>query len=140
MGLVLDTSLLIAAERNRFDLPGFLRDHASDEIAVSAITASELLHGVERAQDATTRKERERFVEAILSRIPIIPFDLGQARQHARIWADLARRGEAVGAHDMLIAATALSLQAPLATLNRTEFQHIPGLRLLKVEKFQTRR
>jgi tRNA(fMet)-specific endonuclease VapC len=58
MGLILDTSVLIADDRGRFDMPGFLRQFPSPQPLIAAITASELLHGVERAQDATRKAWR----------------------------------------------------------------------------------
>jgi predicted nucleic acid-binding protein len=47
MGIICDTSVLIAAEKRRFDLAAFLRAHPDDEFWLAAITASELLHGVD---------------------------------------------------------------------------------------------
>lgn len=84
MGLILDTSLLIADERGRFDMPGFLRRFPGAQPMIAAITASELLHGVERAQDAARKARREGHVEQILAAISVQPFDLTQARVHAR--------------------------------------------------------
>jgi tRNA(fMet)-specific endonuclease VapC len=55
MGLILDTSILIADERGRFDMPSFLRHFPSPKPIIAAITASELLHGVERARDPARR-------------------------------------------------------------------------------------
>ena len=60
MGLILDSSILIADERGKFDMPGFLRQFSSQPPLITAITASELLHGVERAADAN-RKARRHF-------------------------------------------------------------------------------
>jgi tRNA(fMet)-specific endonuclease VapC len=51
MGVILDSSVLIAAERRRFDLIGFLSAHSTDAIFITAVTASELLHGCERSDD-----------------------------------------------------------------------------------------
>ena len=74
-----------------------------------------------RADTAERRLKREAFVEAILEAIPIVPFDLRVARAYARIWSHLASVGQPIGAHDLLIAATALSLDcAVLTTLLQT--------------------
>jgi len=59
MGVILDSSVLIAAERKRFDLVGFLSAHANDTIFITAITASELLHGCERATDPVIACDRK---------------------------------------------------------------------------------
>jgi tRNA(fMet)-specific endonuclease VapC len=97
-------------------------------VFLAAITASELLHGVHRAESASRRGRRERFVETILEAVPVLPFDLLVAREHARIWADLARGGRLIGAHDMQIAATGIAHQIPLLTANRREFDRVDGL------------
>ncbi len=70
MGLILDSSLLIADERGKFDMPGFLRQFSNVRPIIAAITASELLHGVERAQDAGRKARRQRHVEQILAAVP----------------------------------------------------------------------
>ncbi len=103
-----------------------------DPIVIAAITASELLHGVYHAHDARWRQKRLERVEWIFSKFDTIPFALEEARHHARIWADLASRGEMIGSHDLLIAATALSQGFTLATLNRREFARVPGLMLVE--------
>ena len=55
-------------------------------------------------------------------------FDLEIARLHARLAADLAAKGTPVGAHDLIIAATALSLDYRVATRDKRSFPKIPGL------------
>ena len=123
MGTLLDTSILIDLERGRATLP------AEEDVAIAAITASELLQGVLRA-DARHRPAREAFVEGVLAAIPTIPFGLTTARIHASLWAQLASRRATLGAHDLIVAATAISLGWSLATLNRREFERVPGLEL----------
>ena len=137
MGLILDTSILIADERGKFDVPGFLRQFPSPQPLIAAITASELLHGVERAQDPARRAGRQRHVEQILASLTVQAFDLAQARCHARIWSDLVTRGLMIGAHDLQIAAAGLALGHDVATLNVGEFQHIAGLRLVDATPFR---
>jgi tRNA(fMet)-specific endonuclease VapC len=137
MGLILDTSVLIADERGKFDMPGFLRQFPAVQPIIAAITASELLHGVERAGDAARKARRQRHVEQILASVFVQPFDLVQARCHARAWADLETRGLMIGAHDLQIATASLALAHDLATLNAKEFQHIPGLRVVDASPFR---
>ena len=127
MGALIDTSVLVAVERgalSRSDLIG----RAGDEAALSVVTASELLHGVHRADSARKRVRRERFVEAILAELRVLPVDLDVARTHAQIWADLRARRVSVGAHDLLIAATALVHGLAVATRNVREFRQVEGL------------
>jgi tRNA(fMet)-specific endonuclease VapC len=123
MGTLLDSSVLIRIERTGsvLDLP------ETEEVAIGAITASELLHGVHRA-DAQHRAQRQAYVEHVLQTLRVLPFDLQTARVHARLWADLAATGRFIGAHDLMLAATALSLGWSVATHNPREFSRIPGL------------
>ena len=132
--MILDSSLLVAFERRRFDLERLLTDRSPP--AIAAVTAAELLIGVERADTPERRARREAFVENFLARLPIIPFDLPQARLYAVRFAELAQRGEVIGDRDLQIAVTALSLDYDLATLNVREFQRVGGLKLVDVSGY----
>jgi tRNA(fMet)-specific endonuclease VapC len=136
MGVVLDSSVLIAAERGRLNLAGLFAAHPAEEFHLAAITASELLHGCLRAPDATIRMRRSRFVEDTLRVFAVLPFGLPEAREHARIWAELEARGQRIGERDLQIATTALANAHAIATLNRGEFERVAGLALLDVEPF----
>lgn len=63
MGLILDSSILIAAERGKFTLPSLFEAHETEAFFLAAITVSELLHGVKRADTPERRSKRSRFVE-----------------------------------------------------------------------------
>lgn len=134
MGVVLDTSILVAAERGDLDMPALLASLGEHSVAIAAITAAELLFGVERAAGAAARTRRGAFVEGLLAVLPVIPFGLLEARRHAQLWADLARAGTVIGPHDLAIAATALAHDFAIATLNTGEFGRVPGLRLVTAE------
>lgn len=84
MGILIDSSVLIAWERDRLDLQPQLEEYTEEDFAISAITASELLHGVHRAANPAQRRRREAFVEGLLARLPILSFDAVAARIHAR--------------------------------------------------------
>ena len=132
MGTLIDSSVLIAWERNQLNLEDQLADSADEDFGVSAITASKLLHGVHRASTPAQRRRREAFVEGLLSRIPIVAFDAVTARIHARMSAELAAQGTAVGPHDLIIAATAIAKGYALATHDERSFPKISGLNLLR--------
>ena len=131
--IVLDSSVLIAAERGQLDLASLLAPAYAEEVAIAAVTASELLHGVFRASGPARRARREAFVERALAVLPVLPFDLTAARVHARVWASLASKGVTVGAHDLLIAATALAHGAAVLTRDERGFRRIPGLPLTRL-------
>lgn len=130
MGTLIDTSVLIAAERGELDLDALLSTHGDDAVAISAVTASELMHGVHRAKTAVGRARAEVLVERLIGLLPVIPFDLDVARVHARLSAELAARGTPVGAHDLMIAATAVAQGFAVATRDRRSFPKIKGLAL----------
>lgn len=142
MGTLLDTTVFIQLERELNRLPAsramaemaqrLERElGAGEEVGMAAITASELLHGVHRA-DQTRRVGREAFVEAVIVAFPPLPFDLRCARAHARLWADLAASGIDVGPHDRLVAATAVASGWRVATANVRHFERIIGVRVVK--------
>jgi tRNA(fMet)-specific endonuclease VapC len=143
MGTLLDTTVFIELERAIRRLPGpGAMDEASgrleeqlgstEEVGIAAITASELLHGVHRATPEH-RARREAFVEGVLAAFPPLPFDLLAARVHARLWAVLASSGADVGAHDRLVAATAIAAGWRVGTANLKHFERIPGVDVLAI-------
>jgi len=125
---LLDTSVLIDAER-----AGRTLDRVPDEEQrlISVVTASELLHGVHRAVEDGVRVRRQAFVERLLSAFEVVPITLDVARVHAEIRARLQAAGEVIGAHDLWIAATALTHDLSVATTNASEFERVPGLSVL---------
>jgi tRNA(fMet)-specific endonuclease VapC len=134
--VIFDTSILVAAERRVIRFEPLLETLADEPVGIAAITAAELLHGCHRAKDAATRARRWAFVEALLEVLPVLPFGLIEARRHAEVWSELLREGTLIGPHDLLIGATALAGGHAVATLNRREFERVPGLRLAAVEPF----
>ena len=131
MGTLIDTSVLIAIERGELDLARLQADD-DDELAIAAMTASELLHGVHRLRGAVARTRAERFVEHLLDVIPVVPFDLDVARIHGRIDAELSAAGAAVGDADLMIAATAVWLDYRIATRDLRSFPKIKGLTVVR--------
>ena len=130
MGILIDSSSLIAAERGELDLEAALADDRDDEVAIAAISASELLHGLHRLKSGLKQARAERFVERLLDTVPVIAFDLDVARVHARIGAELAAKGTAVGTHDLIIASTAVAIDFTVATRDLRSFPKIAGLDL----------
>ena len=128
MATLVDSSVLIAAERGQLELERILESHSDVGLAFASVTASELLHGVHRLRASARKARAEAFVEALLQAMPVIPFDIICARAHARLGADLARRGVTVGAHDLLIGATAVARGFSVATSDRRSFSKIPDL------------
>lgn len=130
MGVIFDSSEIISLERNRGMVEGLIAGREEEPFGISVITVAELLHGVERADTETRRLRRQAFVEKVIELLPIFQFDVAASRIYARIWASLIKRGFTVGAHDLIIAATAISLDYTVITSNRRDFEKIEGLRL----------
>jgi tRNA(fMet)-specific endonuclease VapC len=130
LGIILDTSVLIEAERGRLNAEDLARGREDEPFGLSVITVSELLHGVHRADSRKRRLKRSAYVERVIELFPVYPFDLAAARIYAEIWANLVSKGLQVGAHDLLLASTALSLGFSVATFNKRHFDRIEGLDL----------
>jgi tRNA(fMet)-specific endonuclease VapC len=91
------------------------------------VTIAELLVGVERAR-GSRRRVRERYVERILETVPVEPYTVEVARAHARLLAATHRSGRPRGAHDLIIAATALTTGRIVVTSDAAGFRDLPGI------------
>ena len=125
---MIDTDILIEGVKERLNFPEKMKGRGDEHALISVITASELLHGVWRANDVNIRQKRSEFVEHILKTFPIMPINLIVARVHAQMWAGLKSQGILIGLHDSWIAATCLAYEYTLVTNNFREFQKIHGL------------
>ena len=124
--VILDTGVLIAIERGQLDVDAAL---GLDDAAIAAITAMELLVGVERA-DSAHRQVRAVRVEAILSSLPVEPYNVGVARVHARLAVMAMAQGRPRSANDMMIAATAAATSRILLTTDANAgFDQLTGVR-----------
>jgi tRNA(fMet)-specific endonuclease VapC len=115
----------VAGERGRRSLNELVGD--DDDVAIAAITAAELLVGVELA-DPERRPRRQALVDAVLAAVPVEDYDLEVARSHAALLAHARRSGRARGAHDLVIAATALARDRIVVTADRSGFSELPGV------------
>jgi tRNA(fMet)-specific endonuclease VapC len=123
--LILDTGVLVALERGQ-QIPLDVMPDDSD-IVIAAITASELLAGVELA-DSPRRAARRATVDAVLDAFDVLPFDLETARHHAVLLAHARHSGRPRGAHDLQIAATARAAGRTLLTTDRSAFDDLPDV------------
>ena len=98
-----------------------------DDVAVAAITVAELLVGVELA-DAAHRSRRRALVDSVVATIPVEDYDLDVARSHAQLLAYVQRSGRRRGAHDLVVAATALARDRIVVTADRGGFADLPGV------------
>jgi tRNA(fMet)-specific endonuclease VapC len=124
--VILDTGVLIAIERGRLDVDAVL---GADDAAIAAITAMELLAGVERADEAH-KQARAVHVEALLASLPIETYNVGVARVHARLAVEAMSKGKPRSAYDMMIASTAVAANRILLTTDASAgFEQLSGVR-----------
>lgn len=134
MGVVLDSSVIIAAERRNHTVRQILEQLKKAlgdiEIGLSVISIAELVHGAYRSKTKTQQEQRLEFVDRLSSDLPVYPVTLEIAHLAGRIEGEQLAAGIQLAIEDVLIGATALRLGYSVATLNRRDFQKIPGLPL----------
>jgi predicted nucleic acid-binding protein len=130
MGVIFDTSFLIGAERRETEISHFIENRKEEVFGISVITVAELLHGVHRADSIKRRLKRSAYVEKVIESFPIYNFEISIARIYAELWSDLSKKGIQIGAHDLMIGSTALSLGFSVATCNLRHFERIEGLKI----------
>jgi predicted nucleic acid-binding protein len=132
MGIILDTSVLIAGERNGEGVQAILqrvqKSHGEQDAAFSAVTLVELTHGIYRTRTDADRARRRAFSEELRRDAAVHPVTADLAELAGRIEGEQASRGVSIAFEDLLIGATALHLGYALATLNSRHFRCIPGL------------
>ena len=123
---LLDTNLCIRLLRDR---PKGLRarfNAEADALCTSTVVLTELLHGAAKSARPT---DNRRAVEQFAARLEVVPFDAQAASHAAEIRATLERRGQSIGAYDLLIAGQARSRGLVVVTGNLGEFTRVDGLR-----------
>jgi predicted nucleic acid-binding protein len=137
LGVVLDSSVLIAAERTKLTTPEVIKTIRSSigdlVIVISALTVAEPGHGIYRAQDPERNQQRRRFLDELKSEIPIHPVTDATAEIIARIGGEQAAKGINLPLGDLIIGACALELGYAIGTSNTRDFSRIPGLNVVQL-------
>jgi predicted nucleic acid-binding protein len=135
MGLILDSSVLIAGERRGETVRQLMervRGACGDtESALSAVSIVELTHGVYRAKADADRIRRAGFVDELIRDMIVHPVSVAIAQLAGRIEGEQAAKGISIDFEDLVIGATALHLGFDVATTNVKHFQLIPGLKVV---------
>ncbi|OEU86126.1 twitching motility protein PilT [Streptomyces abyssalis] len=127
--LILDTGVLIRAERDRTGLAGLLE--RDDDVTISAMTLTELQLGVELSE-GDRRIRRQEYVDGVHALVPVEDYTSDVARVHARLLAHVRRTGKPRNAHDLIIAATAAATARTLVTLDgKAAFEDLPGVNVI---------
>jgi predicted nucleic acid-binding protein len=130
MGLVIDTSALVALERaNTVWSDGLPNEPA----ALAAIVYAELLVGVKMAESPQRAAARRAKIDALLTTTPVVDFGVGAAERWADLYVQLSRRGQLIPANDLVVAATALELDygVLVGPTDETHFRRVPKLRVV---------
>jgi tRNA(fMet)-specific endonuclease VapC len=135
VGLILDSSVVIAAERRGHTVLEILEQikvvHGEIDIGFSVVTIAELIHGAYRARTDEDKRRRLTFIDRLCSDVPIHPVTVEMARIVGRIEGEQAAKGIVIPFEDLVIGATALQLGFDLITLNVRHFQLIPSLKVI---------
>jgi tRNA(fMet)-specific endonuclease VapC len=137
MGLVLDSGVLIAAERDVKPVSELLtaleHEHGETEIVLSSITVIELEHGLHRAQTAEQARKRREYLDTVFAAIPVKPFTREMAQLAAKIDAEARKLGSTIPFADLLIGTTALHFGYAVGTRNLRHFQMVPNLAVIQL-------
>jgi predicted nucleic acid-binding protein len=137
MGIILDSSLLVSAERQGKNARQLLSDISAKvgdtEIALSVITLLELAHGAARADTPQRKAKREQFIEELLLALPIYQVTASIALRAGQIDGENQAKGIRLPLSDLLIGVTALELGYSVSTANVRHFRLVPGLTLMQL-------
>jgi predicted nucleic acid-binding protein len=131
MGLVIDTSALVALERSGDSWSDGLP--ADERVSVPAIVYAELLVGVHLADHPRRAARRRAKIDALLSVAPVVEFGPAVAERWADLYARLGRDGRLISGNDLAVAATAIDLGfgVLVGPNDEAHFRQVPGLRVV---------
>ncbi len=137
MGLVIDTSALVALERSGSSWEEALSDLGDELAALPAIVYAELLVGARLAENTARAASRHAKIGALISRVPIIEFGSEIAERWADLFAILSREGRLIPSNDLAVAATAFHLGFGVLVGPRDEahFRRYPGSELIGLRR-----
>lgn len=135
LGIVLDSSILIAAERRKLRpdqaIETVQQKVGEVPIVLCSLTIAEIGHGIYRANTPETRKRRRTFLDELKATVPIYPITENTAEIVARIGGEQAAKGINLALPDLIIGACALELGYAIGTSNVRDFKRIPGLNVI---------
>ncbi len=136
MGLILDSSVIIAAERRGDTVEQFfervVNATGDQDAALSAVGLTELIHGLYRANTPVVRLRREAFLNELLADLTVYPCTKETAMVAGKLDGEQQSKGVVIPFGDLLIGATALLLDYSVLTINLRDFRRIPGLNVVQ--------
>lgn len=126
---ILDSDHCVDILRARLDLSG--RVAPDEDLAITAISVGELVHGAVRSQRAAENLAR---LDVLLAALTVLPYDEWSARRFGQLKAQLEQVGEVIGDLDLQIASIVLDHGATLVTHNHKHFSRLTDLAGLSLE------
>jgi tRNA(fMet)-specific endonuclease VapC len=137
LGVIVDSSLVIEAERQHLNAAQFLKQIIGKigemEVALCSITVAELVHGIYRADTPERRERRRGFLDELRAVVPVYPITDATAELVGKISAESSATGVTIPFDDLLIGSCALERGYAVATRNVRHFQKIRGLKLISI-------
>jgi predicted nucleic acid-binding protein len=137
MGLILDSSVIISAERRGDTVENLIEQvfaaSGDQNAALSAVGLTELVHGIYRAQSPRMQLIRESFIGELLLDLTVYPYTKETAMLAGKLDGEQQAGGVTIPFGDLLIGATALSLGFSLLTVNTRHFRLIPNLQVIQL-------
>lgn len=137
MGLILDSSVLVASERQGKNAYQILTDIAREigetEVGISVITLIELAHGAARANTTERKVNREKFIHELIAVLPVYPVTVSLALRTGQLDGENQAHGTRVPLPDLLIGTTALELGFSVGTANLRHFRQVTGLTVVQL-------
>ena len=137
LGVVLDSSIIIEAERKSETVEEFLtgiqQRFGEIDISMSAVTVAELVHGIARANKIDVRQRRRAFIDELKKHVPVHPVTDETGEIAGTLSGEQALEGITLPIDDLLIGASALEQGYAIATRNERHFRKIPGLQLVQL-------
>jgi len=129
MGLLVDTSALVALERAGDDWIGKLPDEPT---AVPSVVIAELMVGVKMADSRKRAASRRAKIDTLLAKLPVVDFGLAEAERWADLFTELSRAGHLIPATDLIVASTALErgFGVLVGPADEMHFRRVPRLRV----------
>ncbi|MBO1048152.1 MAG: type II toxin-antitoxin system VapC family toxin [Dolichospermum sp. DEX182a] len=125
---ILDTNTLIYYFKGQGQVAENFANVSAQEISIPTIVFFELQVGIAKS---TSPAKRTQQLQELMSRVNLVLFDREAALAAAKIRAELEQQGTPIGQMDVLIAGTAIALQATLVTHNIKEFSRVSGLTIV---------
>ena len=123
--LLLDTNIVIYVIKRRPPSALTRFNQHQGQMAISAITLAELVHGAQKSSDPPRNLA---VVQDFRSRLTVLDYGERAAHHYASIRAALEIAGQTIGVNDLHIAAQARCDGLVLVSNNLREFERVPGL------------